>query len=121
MSNLIHGIDVVLYTKTQSGEDDFGAPIYTETEETVENVLVGSPTEEEILSDVNLYGRRAQYILGIPKGDTHDWENVKVSFELGGETITCKTFGMPIMGIEDLIPLDWNKKVRCEHFNGDES
>lgn len=118
MSELIHGIDVTIYNKTQTGENSFGEPIYEETAETVSNVLVGSPTEEEILSDFNLTGRRAAYTLGIPKGDAHNWENVKVKFELGGQTIVCRTIGMPIMGIEDLVPLDWNKKVRCEYFNG---
>ena len=119
MSELIRGIDVTIYKKTLTGENTFGEPIYTETAEVVKNVLVGSPTEEEILSDFNLTGRRAVYVLGIPKGDTHDWENVKVSFTIGGQSVTCKTIGMPILGIEDLIPLDWNKKVRCEYFNGD--
>ena len=119
MSDLIHGIDVTIYNKTQIGENSFGEPIYKESSETVSNVLVGSPTEEEVLADINLTGRRAAYVLGIPKGDTHNWVNVKVSFSLDGvNTITCKTIGMPIMGIEDLVPLDWNKKVRCEYYNG---
>ena len=121
MSELLHGIDVTIYNKTQTGEDSFGEPIYEETAEVVPNVIVGSPTEEEILSDLNLTGRRAAYVLGIPKGDSHYWENVKVSFELCGETIMCKTIGMPIMGIDDLVPLGWNKKVRCEYFNGDQN
>lgn len=121
MSELIHGIDVILYNRIQSGENDFGEPIYTETEEVVSNVLVGSPSEEEILSEVNLTGRRAAYVLCIPKGDAHNWENVKVSFTLDGQAIVCRTIGMPIMGIDALIPLEWNKKVRCEYFNGSES
>ena len=51
----IHGITVVLYEKTDSGESDaFGHPIYTEIPVKVENILVGQPTAQEIL-DADLY------------------------------------------------------------------
>ena len=36
----IKGITVVLYEKTLTGTDDFGAPIYNEAAVEVENVLV---------------------------------------------------------------------------------
>ena len=121
INDVFKGIDVTIYNKTQTGEDSFGEPIFEETAEVVPNVLVGSPTEEEVLSNLNLTGRRAAYVLGIPKGDTHHWENVKVSFELCGETIVCKTIGMPIMGIDELVPGGRNKKVRCEYFNGEQN
>ena len=37
---LIKGIPVILYERTQTGEDAFHAPVYTETPVTVENVLI---------------------------------------------------------------------------------
>lgn len=108
----IHGIPVVLIEKEVTGADPFGNPIYTEVETTVENVLVGEPTTDDITSSVSLYGKKATYILGIPKGDSHNWEDTKVKFF--GKT--WRTFGFPIKGIEDMIPLEWNTKVMVERY-----
>lgn len=109
----IRGIDVILYEKTKVDEDAFGAPIYTETEVTVKNVLV-IPSEQatEIIDDLRLEGKKAVYVLAIPKGDNHNWKDVKVKFF----NETFKTFGMPKQGIEEMIPLDWNKKVMVERY-----
>ena len=40
MAQLIKGITVTLYERTQTGQDAFGAAVYTETPTPVENVLV---------------------------------------------------------------------------------
>lgn len=48
--------------------------------------------------------------MGIPKGDTHDWEDVIVEF--WGKR--WRQYGRIIQGIEDLVPLDWNKKITVE-------
>ena len=109
---MIKGITIKLYTKTQTGTDGFNAPIYTETAEEVANVLVQPTSETEILDTLNLTGRKAVYQLAIPKGDTHDWTDVKVEFF----NQTFRTIGTPIEGIEELLPLAWNKKVRCERY-----
>lgn len=106
------GITVTLYEVTQTGTDDFGEPVYTETPTDVENVLVSPSTPQEILDTTNLYGRKAVYTLGIPKGDSHDWENRRVDFF--GES--WRVFGAPVKGIEEFIPLDWNTKVTVERY-----
>lgn len=80
---MIKGTDIELY----SGADH----------ETVENVLIGEPSAAETLS----------YTLGIPKGDTHDWTDKKVFFF--GRFF--RTIGLPEQGIEENIPLCWNKKI----------
>ena len=36
---MLKGIPIILYEKVQIGTDDFGAPIYKEIEEIVNNVL----------------------------------------------------------------------------------
>lgn len=108
----IKGITVTLYEKTQTGTDGFGAPIYTETAVEVENVLVAPQGSSEVLDTLNLTGRKAVYTLAIPKGDTHDWENKKVTFF--GEDF--HTFGEPIKGIDAMIPLGWNTKVMVERY-----
>ena len=107
-----HGIAVILYDKVKSGTDDFGAPVYEETAVTVNNVLVGEPTTEEITNVLSLTGKRLAYTLGIPKGDQHVWTDRKVSFF--GQTFI--TFGEVPQGIEDLIPLSWNKKVKVARY-----
>lgn len=120
----IKGTTVTLYKPTQTGTDPFGAPIETETPETVENVLVGYPESEEITSAISLYGKRIKYTLGIPKGDTHDWVDKKVSWtDAYGIVHTCHTFGAPITGIEENIhpSMPWHMKIYCESYEGYES
>lgn len=108
----IKGIKVVLYEKTQTGTDPFNKPIYSETPVSVDNVLVGEPTTNEITDSISLHGRKAQYTLAIPKGDTHNWENAKIEFF--GQT--WQSFGIPVQGIEENIPLSWNKKVWVSRY-----
>ncbi len=109
---MIHGITVSLYVKTQTGTDDFGAPVFEETPKEVCNVLVGEPTSEDIVSSLQLYGKRIAYTLAIPKGDEHDWEDVTVEFF--GQKF--RTYGGVTQGIDTLIPLCWNKKVKVERY-----
>lgn len=109
---MIHGITVRLYEKTQTGTDAFNAPIFSETPVEVKNVLIGEPTSDDITDNLQLYGKRIAYTLGIPKGDTHDWENVTVEF-FGRK---FRTYGYVTQGIEDMIPLCWNKKVKVERI-----
>ena len=112
MGTKLHGITVTLHDKQKTGEDGFGRPIYTDIPVSVENVIVGEPSAQEITDVLNLTGKRLAYILGIPKGDEHTWTDRKVSFF--GEDF--RAIGPPSQGIEDLIPLDWNKKVQVERF-----
>lgn len=113
----MRGITVTLYEQTQTGTDAFNAPVYAETAVTVDNVLVGEPSTDDITSATSLYGKRIEYMLGIPKGDAHDWTDKRVSWtDAYGKTITVKTFGVPITGIEANIPTRWHKKVRCEAY-----
>ena len=114
MQMMIKGIPVTLYVKTQTGTDPFNRPIYEETAVTVENVLVGEPSSEDITNELNLSGKVISYVLAIPKSDTHDWENASVL--LYGKRY--RTIGTPTQGIEENIPLAWNKKVRVERYVG---
>lgn len=108
----LKGITVTLYEKTLSGTDDFNHSTYVETPVSVDNVLVGQPTAQEVLNILDLYGKKAIYTLAIPKGDEHRWEDCKVVFF--GKV--WRTFGIPLEGIECNIPLDWNKKVMVERY-----
>ena len=108
----MQGIDIIRYTKTQTGVDGFGAPIYSEAPEVVHNVLIGEPATEDIVNDLQLYGKRLAYTLALPKGDDRDWDNVTVEFF--GQTF--RTYGAVTEGIEAMIPLRWNRKVKVERF-----
>lgn len=109
----MRGITVTLYNRTANGYDELNHPKYTETAVTVDNVLVAPMSTNEVLETYSLTGRKAIYQLGIPKSDTHDWSaGKKVSFF--GED--WRIIDIPEEGIEKLIPLSWNKKVRVERY-----
>ena len=108
----MRGADVVLHVKTRSGSDAFNDPTFSEPTVTVSNVLIGQPTTDELTSGIDLYGKKAEYMLGIPKGDTHVWEDTEVEFF--GQV--WRTFGAVIQGIEANVPTPWHHKVRVARY-----
>lgn len=69
--------------------------------ETVGNVLIGEPSAD---------GR--ELTLAIPKGDTRNWAD-KIVTVRGHD---FRTIGLPQQGMEENIPLCWNKKVRIKQL-----
>lgn len=110
--NMIKGITVLLIDKVETGKDRFNQPLYKEQKIKIEDVLVAPSTTDDIVTAKDLTGKKAIYTLAIPKGDCHDWENKEVFFF--GER--WKTFGFTIQGIDENIPLKWNKKVMVERY-----
>ena len=108
----IHGIQITLIDKQVVSVDPFGSPVVKDVEITIDNVIVAPATTEDVTSQMSVTGKKISYTLGIPKGDMHDWENKEVRF-FGKR---WKTVGIPLEGIEDLIPLEWNKKVMVERY-----
>ena len=108
----ITGRSIILYDKVKTSPDSFNRPAYTETPVIIENVLIGEPTDQEIIDTLNLTGTRLAYTLAIPKGDTHTWTDRTVEFF--GEKF--RVIGHPVGGQEELIPLAWNKKVKVERY-----
>ena len=108
----MRGVTIILYDKVQTGVDAFNRPVYEDVATTVDNVLIGEPTTEDVINELNLTGKHLAYTLAIPKGDTHEWNDRKVEFF--GEVF--HTYGEPTQGIEHLIPLSWNKKVKVERY-----
>lgn len=106
------GESIILHNKRQVGVDAFNRPIYEDVAETVDNVLIGAPSSEDVLSEMNLSGKRIACTLAIPKGDAHEWSGVTVEF--WGKKY--RTIGDATQGIEHLIPLAWNKKVNVEAY-----
>lgn len=108
----LKGITIILVDKVEIGRDPFDKPIYEDKDIEVENVLIQPTSTDDVVNQLNLTGKKAVYTLAIPKGDSHDWENKEVKF-FGKR---WRTVGFPTEGIEDLIPLDWNKKVMVERY-----
>lgn len=108
----LRGITIKLINKEKTGEDPFGSPVFSYVEQEVKNVLIAPVSSQEVIDKLTLYGKKAEYTLAIPKGDTHNWEDAEVEFF----DQKWKTIGIPLEGIEDLIPGRWNKKVTVERF-----
>lgn len=109
----MRGITVQLAIKEIVGYDPFGTPITEETEVIdVHDVLVGQPSTDDVINSVQMYGKKIEYVLGIPKGDTNDWVNATVY--INGEKF--RTIGYPQNGIPENVPLRWGKNVRVEHY-----
>ena len=108
----MRGTTVQIAVKTSDTTDDFGAPIETEELVDVEDVLVGTPSEEEVKSTLEMYGKKVAYTLGIPKGDSHVWHDTDVI--IWGERF--RTIGYPITGEQANIPLRWGSNVKVERY-----
>lgn len=97
--------------KISDGKDEMNRDIFREEWIDVSNVLVGEPSSSDITDTFNLTGKIINYVIAIPKGDTHEWENTEVilphPFNARFRTVGCAT-----VGIEKNIPLLWNKKVK---------
>ena len=106
------GTTIQIGVKTQTGTDPFGAPIYDVVFEDVKDVLVGQPSTDEIKTSTDLFGKKLVYMLGIPKGDTHNWEDVEVIIW----DRKFRTFGLPITGEQANIPLRWGQNVRVGYY-----
>lgn len=106
------GMTIQIAVKTQTGVDSLNNPIYTETYEDVQDVLVGQPSTDDVTSSIQLYGKRCEYTLGIPRGDEHDWTDAKVI--IFGKTY--RTIGYPMRGIDANIPLRWKQNVKVERY-----
>ena len=114
----MRGVTITLYNKVQTGVDAFNRPVYEDVATTVDNVLIGEPTTEDVINELNLTGKHLAYTLAIPKGDTNDWTDTEVILPapFAGR---YKTIGYPTAGIEANIPLKWNKKVKVERYEGE--
>ena len=106
------GMTVNLVVKTEAGSDEFGAPIYTEELVSVDDCLVGQPSADDVTNALSLYGKKIEYTIGIPKGDTHDWTDAEVEF-FGAR---FRTVGYPTTGIQANIPLRWGQNIKVERY-----
>lgn len=109
---MIKGETIKLIEKTETGKNPVGEPIYSTKEVDVENVLLGTPSTDAAIEDLNLYGKRIAYVLGIPKGDTHNWKDTEVIIK--GQKY--RTYGFPLTQTEENVPGPWNTQVKVEAY-----
>lgn len=107
---MIKGMTIKLINLVQDGFDNFDKPIYVEKQTDVSNVLIAPSTSTEIVDTLNLTGKKVVYTLAIPKGDTNVWADQVVEFF----DQRFHVINEPAQGIDELIPLAWNKKVMVE-------
>ena len=111
---MLKGITIQLFARGEI-TDPFGAPEIADGQWVdVDNVLYGEPSTEDVTNTLNLYGKRVAYVLAIPKGDTHKWTDTLVRLPDG----VYRTIGFPTHGIDELMPLAWNMKVKVERYDG---
>ena len=113
----MRGITIQIEVKRQVGVDLFNQPAYESSFENVDDVLVGEPSSTDIENNLTMYGKRTAYTLAIPKGDAHEWEDIQVILPAPFSD-TFRTIGQATAGIEENIPLRWNKKVHLERVEG---
>ena len=109
---MLKTLTIQLSVKQLTGSDPFG--MKTETEELVDipGCLVGMPSSDEIVQAMEMYGKKIAYVVGVPKGDTHEWTDTDVV--IAGERY--RTIGYPETGIQENIPLAWGKNVKVERY-----
>ena len=111
----MQGISIVLHGRTQTGIDKYNNPVYKDEAQTVGNVLIGPAGPAypgDIAGALALTGQHAAYQLYIPKGDTHEWDKAIVEFY--GRR--WRVVGIAEQWQEDLVPLDWNRRVSVERY-----
>ncbi|MBR4707908.1 MAG: hypothetical protein IKP29_07630 [Pseudobutyrivibrio sp.] len=109
---MIKGETVILIEKTVTGKNLIGEPIATSQEVQVDNVLIGTPSTDAAVQDLNLYGKRLAFVLGIPKGDNHNWKDTDVLIR--GQKF--RTYGFPLTQTEANVPGPWNTQVKVEAY-----
>ena len=95
---MLKGIDILLYSGS--------------TSQTISNVLAGQPTTNTADRSEDTTVLQG-LMLGIPKGDTNDWDSRIVEF-FGQK---WRTVGVPLQGIEENIPLFWHKQVNVQKLD----
>lgn len=108
----MRGIPVTLHERILAGYDELNNPVYDTVPVTVEDVLVGQPSTDDVTSTLSLYGKKLDYVLGIPKGDAHNWLDAEVEF-FGKK---FRAFGDVIEGIEENVPTRWHKQIRVQRY-----
>lgn len=106
------GATVILHEKVLTGQDSLNNPVFTEIPVAVHDVLIGQPSTDDVTNSLSLYGKKLDYVLGLPKGDSHNW--IDADIEFFGKTF--HSFGDVVEGIEANVPTRWHKQIRVQRY-----
>lgn len=109
---MIRGETVILLENGAETTDPFGRAKYEPIEILVDNVIIGIPSTEAAVSELQLEGKRIAFVLGIPKGDSNDWKDKTVIIR--GEKF--KTYGFPLTQTDANVPGRHNTQVKVERY-----
>lgn len=108
------GTTIQLVVKTETSTDPFGNPVETEELVDIHDVLVGSPSTDDVTNTLQLYGKKVEFVLGIPKAIMNDYSWSDREFIIFGKRF--RTIGYPMTGEQANIPLRWGANVKVEAY-----
>lgn len=116
---MFSGETVTLYTPTVT-YDENKDEVFTYTPQTVENVLFGKPSTEQVDEAMRLYSVEAQYVLGIPKTFTESLRGCYVTRARDGSSTPPKYWiaGDPQPLPPEICPTPWNREALAGWVDG---
>ena len=106
----------VSFTKrVKSGVDDFNNPVYTNETITIDDCLIGPPTEPIDRVETSALDRDVTVVrVNLPKSSNADISDSEFDYE--GEHF--RVIGRPVAFMKENTPTRWNRYMRAESFNG---
>lgn len=118
VNRLLHGETVTVWRPTIA-YDERKDCVKTWTPETVENVLFGRPSTEDVDAAMRAYGVHVQYAIGIPKTYTESLRGCKVTRARDGQDPPeYVVAGDPAPLPPELCPTPWNREVMVGWVDG---
>lgn len=111
---MIRGEDVVVVRRTIDGRDAMGEPIFTESTETVANVLSAPSTTDEMDETNRAFGIVCERTFHFPKSYTASLEGCSVRW--GGRE--WRIVGDPQRYIPENTPTPWNCAAKAVRADG---
>lgn len=111
---MIHGETVKVLRPSIAGMDAYNTPIRKWSEESVGNVLVGSPTQDNVATSVNPEGLLVSMPLYFPRSYQGTLRDCKVIVR----GIEYRVIGDPVALDGGLTPTSWNMQVNVCRDDG---
>lgn len=111
---MIRGRQAVVVRRVQSGTDEMGDPVFTETEETVANVLAAPSSTDEMDETNRAFGVVCEMTFHFPKSYTASLEGCRVRW--GGREY--RVIGDPQPYMDENTPTPWNRAAKAVRADG---
>lgn len=111
---MISGTDIAVIRPEMTGRDAMGEPVFSESEETVPNVLWHPATTDEIDETNRAFGVSCEIALDFPKSYTASLEGCRVRVD--GRVY--RVLGDPLPYMAANTPTPWNRSVKAVRADG---